>query len=53
MAKKHKLDQIGYWAKENQISKWIMFHPDEAYRKKENFVKKDYNSKKRYNKYDN
>ena len=44
--KKHKLDQIGYWAKENNISKWIMFHPDEANNKKD-FKQKSYNNKKR------
>ena len=50
--KKHKLDQIGYWAKENNITKWMMFHPDEQYNKKD-FKQKSYNNKKRKEKYDN
>jgi hypothetical protein len=52
MSKKHKLDMIGRWAKENEISKWMMFHPEETYKKKD-FQQKSYNNKKRNNKYDN
>ena len=51
MAKKHKLEQIGYWAKENNINKWMMFHPEESFRKKEN-NQKSYNNRKRNLKYD-
>ena len=34
MPKKHKLEQIGEWAKENNLFKWLNLHPDEINRKK-------------------
>lgn len=51
MTKKHKLEYISNWAKENNITKWSFLFPEEVRKKKEN-SQKTYNNKKRNYNYD-